>query len=137
MLHSWLDHPAKHTWADCSENPANQPKKPPKREQAYYAHDTHRLASDGWSDDGYRTEPASDDKSVRSCRSSSSRCSVQLGEDNYAVAIASPRKRAKLNPPARKKKDRIAISDGSDDDDGKGLNKRGKFKDPLYLSDSE
>ena len=51
-LHSYPDRPAKHAWADCSENPANQ-KKPVKKELAYYAHDNRRPASDGSSDNKY------------------------------------------------------------------------------------
>ena len=138
MLHSWPDRPAKHTWAECLENPANQKKPPAKREQAYYAHDTRRLASDGSSDDGYRTEPASDDHeasqhSKASCRSYSSRDS---GVDNYAIAFMAPRKRAKLNPSARKKNEHIAASDESDGGGNNGSNKKGKLRDPIYLSDS-
>ena len=84
MLHSYPDRPAKHTWADCSENPAYQPKKPPKREQAYYAHDTHRPVSDGLSDDKYCTEAASEDdeSSQRLKASRLSYLSRDLGNDN-------------------------------------------------------
>jgi len=141
MLHSYPDRPAKHTWAECSENPAN--KKPPaKREQAYYAHDTRRPASDGPSDDDYRTESASDDDDNLSRGSKESRRSYSSrdyddGLDNFAVDFAAPRKRAKLNPPVRKKKERIAASDESGGSGTTGSNKKSKFKDPLHLSDSE
>jgi len=82
-LHSYSDHPAKHAWADCSENPANQ-KKPVKKEQVYYAHDNCCPASDGTSNDASR-------RSVLSRRSGDS-----YADDNYAVSITSTsRKRAK------------------------------------------
>ena len=82
-MHSYPDHPAKHAWADCSENPANQ-KKPVKKEQVYYAHDYCCPASDGPSNDASR-------RSVSSRRSGDS-----YADDNYAVSITSTsRKRAK------------------------------------------
>ena len=137
MLHSWPDHPAKHTWANCSENPVNQKKPSAKREQAYYAYDTHRPASDGSSDDGHRMEPASDDElSQRLKASRLSYSSRDSGVDKYAVALTGPRKRAKLNPSARKKREYIAASDGSDGGGNNGSNKKGKLRDPPYLSDS-
>ena len=118
MLHSWPDRPAKHTWAECSENPANKKPPPPKREQAYYAHDTRRPASDGPSDDEYCTEQASKDNEL-SQRSKASRCSYSSrdsGVVNYAGAITGPHKWAKLNPSARKKRECITASDVSGDD---------------------
>jgi len=135
-LHSYLDRPAKHAWADCSENPANQ-KKPEKKEQAYYAHTNHRPASDGPSNDDYHMDVASKSedssrRSVLSCCSGDS-----YADDNYAVSITpTSRKRAKLKPPARKKRRNIAMLEGSDNDNNDGSNKTGKFKDPLNLSDS-
>ena len=140
MLHSWPDRPAKHTWAECSENPANKKPPPPKREQAYYAHDTRRPASDGPSDDEHRTEAASDDDGEWSRGSRDSRRSYSSrddGEDNYAVDFLAPRKRAKPNPSARKKREYIAASDDSGGNGTSGSNKKGKLKDPLYLSDSD
>jgi hypothetical protein len=136
-LHSYPDRTAKHGWADCSENPANQ-KKPVKKEQAYYAHDNRHPASDGSSDYDYRKNVASESKDsshrlVSSCRSGDS-----YANDNYAISITpTSRKRAKLKPPARKKRRTIAMLEGSDDDDNDGSNKPGKFKDPLDLSDSD
>ncbi len=134
VLHSYLDCPAKHMWAECSNNPANQ-KKPVKREQAYYAHDTRRLASDGPRNDNYRTDAASKSEDSSRRLVSSRRSGDSYADDNYAVSIT-PRKRVKLNPPARKKRRTIAMSDGSDDDNNDGPNKAGKSKDPLDLSDS-
>ncbi|MFM7666140.1 MAG: hypothetical protein ACKO61_06690 [Actinomycetota bacterium] len=129
----------KHMWAECSEIPAN--KKPPsKRDQAYYAHDTHRPASDGSSNDNNRMEAASDDNDELSRGSKESRRSYSSrddGEDNYAVDFVAPRKRAKPNPPARKKREYIAASDESGGNGTIGSNKKGKSKDPLYLSDSD
>jgi hypothetical protein len=85
-LHSYPDRPAKHAWADCSDNPANQ-KKPVKKELAYYAHDNRRPASDGPSDDDYRTDAASESEDS-SRRSVSSRHSGDsYADDNYAVSI--------------------------------------------------
>ena len=138
MLHSWQDRLAKHTWAECSENPANQ-KKPPKREQAYYAHDARRPASNGPSDDEYRTEVASEDDESSQCWKASRRSYLSRGsvdDDNYAVNLVMPQKRVKLNPPARKKREHIAASDESGGNGITGSNKKGKSKDPLYLSDS-
>ena len=139
MLHSWPDRPAKHTWAECSENPANRKPPPAKREQAYYAHDNRRPASDGPSDNDYRMEAASDDDDELSRGSKESRRSYSsrdYGDDNYAVDFVAPRKRAKLNPPARKKREHIAASDESGGSGTTRSNKKGKLKDPLYLSDS-
>ena len=135
-LHSYPDRPAKHAWADCSENPANQ-KKPVKKELVYYAHDNRRPASNGPSDDEYRTDAASEIKDS-SRRSVSSRCSGDsYADDNYAVSITpSSRKQAKLNPPVRKEKRTIAMTDESSDDDNNRSNKTGMLKDPLDLSDS-
>jgi hypothetical protein len=136
MLHSYPDRPAKHAWADCSENPANQ-KKPVKKEQAYYAHDNRRPASNGPSNDDYRTNAASksEDSSLHSVLSHCSGDSY--ADDNYAVSITpTSRKRAELKPPTRKKRRTIAMLEGSDDDDNDGSNKTGKFKDPLDLADS-
>ena len=48
----------------------------------------------------------------------------------------SSRKRAKLNPPTRKEKRTIAMTDESGDDGKDRSNKTGKLKDPLDLSDS-
>ena len=136
-LHSYSDRPAKHAWANCSENLANQ-KNPVKKELAYYAHDNHRPASDGPSDDDYRTDAAS--KSKDSSRHSvSSRCSCDsYADDNYAVSITpTSRKRAKLKSPARKKRRTIPMSNESNDGGNDGSTKTGKSKDPLDLSDSD
>ncbi len=136
-MHSYPDRPAKHAWADCLENLANQ-KKPVKKELAYYVHDNRRPARDGPSDDDYRTDAASESKDS-SCRSVSSRRSGDsYDDDNYAVSITptSP-KRAKFKSPARKKRHTIAMSDESDDDGNDGSIKTGKSKDPLDLSDSD
>ena len=135
-MHSYLDRPAKHAWADCSENPANQ-KKPEKKEQAYYADANRRPASNGPSNDDYRTDAASESEASSRRLISSRRLGNSYANDNYAVSITpTSRKRAKLKPPVRKKKRTIAMSEGSDDDDNDGSNKPGKFKDPLDLSDS-
>jgi len=136
-LHSYPDHPAKHAWADCSENPANQ-KKPVKKELAYYAHDNRRPASDGPSNDDYRTDAASKSEDS-SRRSVSSRCSGDsYADDNYAVSITPTScKWAKLKSPARKKRRTIAMSNESNDDGNDGSTKTGKSKDPLDLLDSD
>ena len=80
-LHSSSDRPAKHTWAECSENPANE-KKSVKKEQAYYAHDNCRPASDASDDDEYRTEVASDDDESSRCSTLSRRSSDSYADDN-------------------------------------------------------
>ena len=134
-MHSYPDRPAKHAWADCSENPANQ-KKPVKKELVYYAHDNRCPASNGPSDDEYRTDAASKIKDSSRRSVSSRRSGDSYADDNYAVSITSTsRKRAKLKSPARKKRRTIAMSDESDDDGNDGSNKTGKIKDPLDLSD--
>ena len=134
MMHSFPDRPAKHTWAKCSENPANQ-KKPAKREQAYHAHDTRRPASNGPSSDDCRTDAASKSKDSSRRSVSSRRSGDSYVDNNYAVSInPSSRKRAKLNPPARKEKRTIAMLDESGNDDNNRSNKTGKLKDPLDLS---
>jgi hypothetical protein len=136
MLHSFPDRLAKHAWAECSENPANQ-KKPAKREQAYHAHDTRRPASDGPSNDNYHTDAASKSEDSSRHSVSSRRSGNSYADDNYAVSITSSScKRAKLNPPARKEKCTIAMMDESGDDDNDRSNKTGKLKDPLDLLDS-
>jgi len=87
-LHSYPDRPAKHAWADCSENPTNQ-KKPIKKELEYYAHDNHRPASDGPSNDDYRTDAASESKDSSRRSVSSRRSGDSYADDNYAVSITS------------------------------------------------
>ena len=135
-MHSYPDRRAKHAWADCLENPTNQ-KKPVKKEQAYYAHDNRRPASDGPSNDDYRTDAASESEDSSRRLVLSRRSGDSYADDNYAVSITPTScKRAKLKPPARKKRRTIAMSEGSDDDDNDGSNKTGKFKDPLDLADS-
>ena len=136
MLHSFPDRPTKHTWAECSEIPANQ-KKPAKREQAYHPHDTRCPASDEPSNDDYHTDAASESKDLSHCSVSSRRSGDSYADDNYAVSITpSSRKRAKLNPPARKEKRTIAMTDESSNDDNDRSNKTGKLKDPLDLEGS-
>ncbi|KAL3803630.1 hypothetical protein ACHAW5_006392 [Stephanodiscus triporus] len=98
-----------------------------KARQAYYAHDTRRPASDGPSDDEHRTEAASGDDDEWSRGSQDSRRSYSSrddGEDNYAVDFLAPRKRAKPNPSARKKRDYIAASDDSGGSSTSGSNKK-------------
>jgi len=136
-LHSYPDCPAKHAWADCSENPANQ-KKPVQKEQVYYAHDNRRPASNGPSDDDCHTDAASKSKDSSHHSVSGRHSGDSYAGANYAVSITpTSRKRAKLKPPVRKKRRTIAMLEGSDDDDKGGSNKPGKFKDPLDLSDSD
>ena len=136
-LHSYPDRPAKHAWADCLENPANQ-KKPVKKELAYYAHDNRCPASNGPSDDDYRTDAASESEDSSRHSVSSRRSGDSYADDNYAVSITPTScKRAKLKSPARKKRRTIAMSDESDDDGNDGSTKTGKSKDPLDLSDSD
>ena len=133
-LHSSSDRPAKHTWAECSENPANE-KKSVKKEQAYYAHDNRRPASDASDDDDeYHTDAASNDGE------SSRRSNDSYADGNYAFSITPTCcRRDKLNPPVRKKKRTIDMSDGSDDDGNirNKTDKNGKVKDPLNLTHSE
>ena len=124
-------------WANCSENPANQ-KKLVKKELAYYTHDNHLPASNGPSNDEYRTDAASESKDSSQRVVLSRRSGDSYADDNYAVSITPTScKRAKLKSPARKKRRTIAMSDESDDDGNDGSTKTGKSKDPLDLSDSD
>ena len=101
---------------------------------------SRRITPTTRSDDDYRTDVASDDDGELSRGSQESRRSYSSrddGEDNYAVDFVAPRKRAKPNPSTRKKRDYIAASDDSGGNGTNGSNKKGKLKDPLYLSDSD
>jgi len=76
-----------------------------KKEQAYYAHDTCHLASNGPSNNEYRIDVASESKDLSCCSISSRRSGDSYADDNYAVSITpTSRKRAKLNPSTRKKR---------------------------------
>ena len=115
-MHSSPGRPAKHGWAECSENPANQKKPAAKRPVAYYAHDERRPASDAASLSNHRTAPASDGSSNEY---GDSRSEYSDDEDNFAVAISPvPRKQAKRKV-LPKKELTIAMSKldyGTDDD---------------------
>ena len=114
-IHSYPGCPAKHGWAECSENPANQKKLAAKRAEAYYAHDERRPASKAASLSNHRTALA--DKFSNEYEDS--RSDYSDDEDNFAVAIsAAPRKRAKREVPPKKELT-ITMSesdDGTDDD---------------------
>jgi hypothetical protein len=111
-MHSYPDCPAKHTLAECSENPANQ-KKPAKQVEAYYAHDACCLANDAKSYSNHLTAPASDSKE------SSRRLEYSNNKDNFAVAISTlPCKQAKrgAQPPKRELTIAMSNTDNNEDD---------------------
>jgi hypothetical protein len=97
-MHSSPGRPAKHGWAECSENPANQKKPAAKRPKAYYAHDERCPASNAASLSDHRTALASESDGYNdSCLDYSD------DKDNFAVAISTvPRKRAKRKVPPKK-----------------------------------
>ena len=108
--------PAKHGWAECLENPANQKKPAVKRVEAYYTHDERRPASNAVSLSDHRTVPASDKSSNEY---NNRRSNYSDNKDNFAIAIlAAPRKQAKREVPPKKELT-IAMSesdDGTDND---------------------
>ena len=115
-MHSYPGRPAKHGWAECSENPANQKKPAAKHAEAYYPHNERRPASNAASLSNHRMVLASDKSSDEyddSCSDYSD------DEDNFPVAIsAAPRKQAKRKVPPKKK---LTIT-MSESDDGTNNN---------------
>ena len=107
-MHSSPGRPAKHGWAECSENPANQKKPAEKRPVVYYAHDERRPASNAASLSNHRTALASDRSSDEY---NDSRLDYSDDEENFAVAIsATPCKQAKRKVPPKKELT-IAVSE--------------------------
>jgi hypothetical protein len=99
-MHSSPGRPAKHGWAECLENSANQKKPAAKRPEAYYTHDERHPASDAASLSNHRTALASDRSSDEY---NDSRSDYSDDEDNFTVAISAvPRKRAKRKVPPKK-----------------------------------
>jgi hypothetical protein len=91
-MHSYPGCLAKHSWAECLENPADQKKPAAKCAKAYYAHDKRRPASDTASLSDHRTVQASN----KSSDEYDSRSDYSDNKNNFAVAnLAAPRKRAK------------------------------------------
>ena len=89
-MHSYPGRPAKHIWAKCLENLANQKKPAVKRPKAYYVHDERHPASNAASLSDHRTALASDKSSDKYDNSHSD---YSNDKDNFAVAIsAAPRK---------------------------------------------
>jgi hypothetical protein len=82
QTHSYPDHLAKHTWAKCAENPANQKKWAVKRAEAYYAHNERRPASDNESHSNHCMALVSNSKE------SSRRLVYSKDKDNFAIAIS-------------------------------------------------
>ncbi len=83
-MHGSPGHPAKHSWVEYSENPANQQKPAAKRPVAYYAHNERRPASDAASLSNHRTAPASDGSSDEY---GDSRSDYSDDKDNFAVTV--------------------------------------------------
>ena len=111
-MHSYPGRPAKHEWAECLENPANQKKSTAKRAEAYYAHDERFPASDAASLSNHRKAMASGSNS----EGYSSRSGYSGNDDNFAVAIsASSHKQAKRKVVHSKKKLTIAMSKSDED----------------------
>ena len=113
-MHSYPGRPAKHSWAECSENLVNQKKPAAKRAEAYYAHDKRRPASDAASLSNHRTALVSNKSSDEyiSCLDYSD------DKDNFASAISAlPRKRVKCEALPSKKELTIAMSKSDDDID--------------------
>ncbi len=154
-MHSYSGRPAKHSWAECSENPANQKKPAAKHAEAYYAHDERCPASNAACLRDHRTVPAIN----KSSNEYSSRSVYSNDEDNFAVAISTaPCKQAKSKALLPKKELSIAMSESDDDiNDNAASSKLGKLaasyatapsvgrkhrhakdakRDPLSLSDS-
>ena len=99
-MHSYPGRPAKHGWADYSENPANQKNPAAKRAEAYNAHDERRPESDATSISNHRTALAS---SKYSNEYNNSCSDYSDGKDNFTVAIlATPRKQAQREVPPKK-----------------------------------
>ena len=99
-MHSSPGRPAKHGWAKCSENPANQKKPAAKCPEAYYAHDERRPASNTASLSNHCTALASNRSSGEY---DDSRSDYSDDKDNFAVAIlAAPCKQAKREVPPKK-----------------------------------
>jgi hypothetical protein len=124
-MHSYPGCPAKHEWAECSENPANQKKPGAKRTEAYYAHNERCPASDAASLSDHRTALVSNSHSKRY----SSHSVYSDKEDNFAVGIlALPRKKAKCKVLPPKRKLTIAMSESDEDaDDNVASAKLGKL----------
>ncbi len=124
-MHSSPGRPAKHGWAECWENPANQKKPVAKRPKAYYAHNERRPASNAASLSNHCTALASN-------RSSNgyddSRLDYSDDEYNFVVAISAvPRKQAKREVPPKKKLT-IAMSESDyDTNDDAASAKLGKL----------
>ena len=117
-MHSYPGHPAKYSWAECSENPANQKKPTAKRAEAYYAHDERCPASNTASLSNHRTVLVSD----KSNNEYSSRSDYSNDEDNFAVAISAvPCKQAKHKALPPKKELAIAMSESDDDINNNGV----------------
>jgi len=117
--HSSPGRPAKHSWAECSANPANARAASTRRAEAYYADDGRSGDEDSRSA-GHRSDSASDGEYSR--RSHDDDEDSRDGDENYAVAIEEtvPRKRAKhestpAKPAVPKKRITIAMSDDDDD----------------------
>jgi hypothetical protein len=91
-IHSFPDKPAKHSWADCSENPANQQKQ--ALQSAVSAHhaaaNNHYLSNDDRSPMELDHNEAVDDQSLN-------RCSFSDHNNNAFVTFKAP------PPPACKK----------------------------------
>ena len=154
-MHSYPGRPAKHSWAECLENLANQKKPAAKRAEAYYAHNKRCPASDAASLSNHGTVRASNKSSDEydSCSDYSD------DEDNFTVAIsAAPRMQAKREALPPKKEFTIAMSEsdnGTNNDAAsaklgklatsytaaplvgkKRRRSKGTQRDPLSLSDS-
>ena len=113
-MHSYLGRPGKRSWAECSENPANQKKPAAKHVEAYYAHEERHPASNATSLSNHRTALASN----KSSDEYSSRSDYSDNEDNFAVAISTaPRKQAKREALPAKKELTIAMSESDNDID--------------------
>ena len=111
-MHSYLGRPAKHSWAECSENLANQKKPTAKRAEAYYAHDMHCPASNATSLSNHHTALMRN----KSNNEYSSCLDYSDNEDNFADAISTaPCKRAKCKALPSKKGLTIALSESDDD----------------------
>jgi hypothetical protein len=133
-MHSSPGRPARHSWAECLENPANQKKPSAKRPEAYYAHNERRPASNAVSLSDHRTAPASDGYSNEYGDSHSE---YSDDEDIFAVTVTPvPCKRAKHEVPPRKELT-IAMSEsdyGTDND--RALAKLGKLAAKLTAAPS-
>ena len=124
-MHSYLGRPGKRSWAECSENPANQKKPAAKRAEAYYAHNKRCPASNATSLSNHRMALASD----KSSNEYSSCSDYSDNKDNFVVAISTaPCMRAKRKALPFKKELTIAMSELVDDiKDNAALAKLGKL----------